>query len=85
MSGGIIRAGTVARMLDLHRDTARKKIKAGLYGRAFFIDGEWAVSREDLERWLESCRVAVAVPGGLSARSFSNFRVVGAKGGERAA
>ena len=85
MSQGIIRAGTVAKLLDLHRDTARKKIRAGEFGRAFFIHGEWAVSREDLERFIESCRVASAVSGGLSARSFSNFRVLGAKGVSHAA
>ena len=69
-----IRSGTLARRLDLHRDTVRRQLRAGMYGPPVWLHGEWAVRVSDYEAWLRGCQVAASAPrvaGRVRLRQFA--------------
>ena len=56
-----IRAGKIARNLDLSIDAVRRQVKAGVYGVPHFMNGEWCVPLASYERFVLGATVAPPV------------------------
>ncbi len=56
-----IRAAKIARNLDLKLSTARRLVKAGLYGVPRFMNGEWVAPLTGYEAYVTGATVAPVV------------------------
>lgn len=50
-----LRAGTIARLIDLSPKVARRLVREGTFGEPRMMQGEWCAPADGYSRWVESC------------------------------